>query len=178
MSTPRTPPSTDEQAPGTPLDFEALAGSDATSWDRADPQGALIESVSRYSYRVTLPDGEDAHLVAIANDDGQHVGTCDCKAFEYHNGPCAHLCTVRQAAFIAERDTRGERVRIAHLHMQEGEYDEGREYLRKAVRVRPTPVRAVAYLSSAVSGELYLQLTDAFTRVRDAVNCLRGEAER
>lgn len=63
---------------------------------------------------------------------------------------------------------------IGHLHMLEGEYDAGREYLRKAVRVRPTPVRTAAYLASTVSGEVYLQLTDTFTRVRDAVNCLRG----
>jgi len=124
MSAPRTPPSTDEHAPGVPLDFETLAGTDATSWDRADPQGALIESVSRYSYRVTLPDGEESHHVAVAVEDGQHVGLCDCKAFEYHDGPCAHLCTVRQAAFIGERDTRGERVRIPRADLDAHTTDE------------------------------------------------------
>jgi len=124
VSAPRTPPSADEHAPGTPLDFETLAGTDATSWDRADPQGALIESMSRYSYRVTLPDGEESHLVAVAIEDGQHVGTCDCKAFEYHEGPCAHLCTVRQAAFIGERDTRGVRVRIHRVDLETHTGDE------------------------------------------------------
>ena len=124
MNVPRTPPSTNEQAPGELLDFEALAGGDATSWDRADPQGALIESVSRYSYRVALPDGEQVHLVAVAVEDGQHVGTCDCKAVKYHDGPCAHLCTVRKAAFIDERDTRGERVRIPRVDLDAHTTDE------------------------------------------------------
>ena len=27
-----------------------------------------------------LPDGEQSHLVAVAVEDRQHVGTCECKA--------------------------------------------------------------------------------------------------
>jgi hypothetical protein len=110
----RVPPSTDTHAPGEPIDFETLAGSKETSWSRADPDAALIESTGRYGYRVTLPDG-DAHLVAVAREDGQHVGTCDCEAWEYHDGPCAHLCVVRKAAFAGVEDVEGEPVTNRHV---------------------------------------------------------------
>lgn len=72
---------------------------------------------------MTLPGG-DAHLVAVAVDDGQHVGQCDCKAWEYHDAPCAHLCTVRKAAFISATDVKGERVRIPRLDLDAHETDE------------------------------------------------------
>jgi len=112
----RVPPSTDQHAPGEPVDYEAIAGTDETSWQRADPEAALIESTGRYGYRVVLPDG-DAHLVAVAIDEGQHVGTCDCKAWEHHDGPCAHLCVVRKAAFAGVTDARGEPVQIPRIDL-------------------------------------------------------------
>jgi len=123
MSAPKSPPSTDPTAPGEPVDFDDLAGSDETSWIRARPERALIESTGRYGYRVTLRDG-DAHLVAVAVDDGQHVGHCDCEAWKYHDGPCAHLCTVRKAAFIDETDVQGEPVCIPRLDLDAHETDE------------------------------------------------------
>jgi hypothetical protein len=83
-----SPPSTDPQAPGKPVDFDKVAGTDAASWERGEPETALIESTGRQGYRVTLPNG-DAHLVAVAVDDGQHVGQCACEAWEYHDAPCA-----------------------------------------------------------------------------------------
>jgi len=117
------PPSTDEHAPGERLDFDALAGSEETSWSRADPEAALIESTGRYGFRVTLPGGE-GHLVAVAIDDGEYVGTCDCKAWEYHDGPCAHLCVVRKAAFLGVSDARDEPVSIPRLDLDAHEADE------------------------------------------------------
>jgi len=123
LSTDRVPPSTEAHAPGEHLNFDAIAGSDETSWDRADPEAALIESTGRYGYRVTLPDG-DAHLVAVAREDGEHVGTCDCEAWEYHDGPCAHLCTVRKAAFAEVEDVEGEPVAIPRVDLGAHSTDE------------------------------------------------------
>ena len=119
----RSPPSVDTSAPGSRVDFDVLAGSEETSWSRADPEAALIESTGRYGYRVTLPDG-DAHLVAIAREDGQHVGTCDCEAWEYHDGPCAHLCVVRKAAFAGVEDMEGEAVTIPRVDLDAHSTDE------------------------------------------------------
>ncbi len=123
MSTDRVPLSTDDHAPGEVVDFESVAGTDSTSWGRADPQAALIERTCRYGYRVTLPDG-DAHLVAVAREDGEHVGTCDCKAAVYHDEPCAHLCTVRKAAFADVEDVNGEPVTIARVDLDAHDRDE------------------------------------------------------
>ncbi|WP_205596838.1 hypothetical protein [Halostella salina] len=81
------------------LDFRAERDRRTESWERADPSEALIERASRFAYRVMLKGG-DAHLVALAYEEGRYVGRCDCKGFEYHDGPCAHLCTLRKAEFI------------------------------------------------------------------------------
>jgi len=107
-----------------PLDFRAERDADSTSWDRADPVDALIGSPGALTWLVTLPGGE-CHRVALwfdpsaLNGHGSYVGACNCKAWQYHSGderiryPCAHLCTLRQAAVTNERFTEhGEPVRI------------------------------------------------------------------
>ncbi|WP_435062365.1 hypothetical protein [Halobaculum sp. EA56] len=102
---------------GDVLDFEAAMG--GTSWERADGLHALIERASTYGWRVTLPGGSDAHSVALADEHGAYVGWCDCDGFAFHDGPCAHLCTLRKAAFIGGRTTTGERVRIASTAVED-----------------------------------------------------------
>ena len=119
----RVPPSTDTHAPGDPVDFGDLAGSEETSWERADPAAALIESTGRYGYRVTLRGG-NAHLVAVAREDGQYVGTCDCEGWEYNDGPCAHLCAVRKADFAGVEDVEGEAVSIPRVDLDAHENNE------------------------------------------------------
>lgn len=123
MSADRVPPLTDAHAPGEIVDYDAVAGSEETSWQRADPEAALIESTGRYGYRVTLPDG-DAHLVAVAREDDEHVGTCDCEGWEYNDGPCAHLCTVRKASFAGVEDVEGEPVEIPRVDLDAHSADE------------------------------------------------------
>lgn len=94
-----------------PLDFEAERDAESESWERARPGQALIERMNLYGWRVTLPGGE-AHHVALGRDHGAFVGWCDCNGYRYHDGPCAHLCTIRKAAFVSICDVRGERVEI------------------------------------------------------------------
>ncbi|MCT9095266.1 hypothetical protein [Haloarchaeobius sp. HME9146] len=81
------------------LDFEGERDGATTSWERADPEAALIERFSHFGYRVCLPGGSH-HMIAIACDGDEYVGRCDCRGFEYQTGPCAHLCTIRKAEFI------------------------------------------------------------------------------
>lgn len=80
------------------LDFEAARDAGSTSWQRADPKAALIERWGRYGYLVTLPGGS-AHFCALGRRDGDLKGFCKCKGFRNHAGPCAHLCTIRKAAW-------------------------------------------------------------------------------
>ena len=122
MSRPESPPSTDPTAPGDAVEFAPLAGSDSTSWQRADPDAALIESTGRYGYLVTLPGG-DTHRAALAVENAQHVGTCDCQGWEYNDGPCAHLCTLRKAAFAEVEDVRGEPVTLPRVSLDDNDLD-------------------------------------------------------
>jgi hypothetical protein len=45
---------------------------------------------------VRLPDG-DPHATLLVegagSDNGPFAGACDCKGYQYHDGPCAHLVT-------------------------------------------------------------------------------------
>jgi hypothetical protein len=103
------------------LDFEAERDAGTDSWQRASRE-ALIERTAWNKWRVTLPDGEDAHEVRLERDHGALVGECIvldeadepelCPGFRWHEGPCAHLCTVRKAAFVRLDDARGEPVVI------------------------------------------------------------------
>ena len=94
------------------LDFDAEAEARSTSWERADPDRALIERRSWNEWSVLLPDGEKAHICRLERDHGAYVGACDCPGYEHHDGPCAHLCTLRKAEFGHDRDVEGRRVRV------------------------------------------------------------------
>jgi hypothetical protein len=94
-----------------------------TSWERADPRGALIEPVSECAWRVLLPDAEEGeHVVVLARDHDGYRGRCDCPGFEYNDGPCAHLATVRQADFGRIEDIGGEIVDVPAIDAVEDEH--------------------------------------------------------
>jgi len=104
-----------------PLDFEGQRDADSASWERADPKAALIERRAWNTWLVTLPDGDDAHLVTLQRDHGAVVGECvlaesgdQCPARKYNDAgePCAHQCTVRKAAFGGIEDLYGDVVEI------------------------------------------------------------------
>jgi hypothetical protein len=94
-----------------PLDFHAKREAGSDSWDRADPRSALLERQRWDTWLVTLRGGE-AHEVRLRRESGAYVGRCDCAGFEHHDGPCAHLCTVRKAAVVEVPDVRGRPVRV------------------------------------------------------------------
>ena len=107
-----------------PLDFRSKLKVDSESWLRADPTAALIETVAWDRWRVLLPDGDESHECRLHRDHGAFIGECDCPGFEYHDGPCAHLCAVRKAAFGRVSDTRGRPVTIHDIDDVERErYD-------------------------------------------------------
>ena len=103
---------------GESINFDRLAGSDDTSWKKAVPYQSDIEQISRLGYKVRSPDGEEWHHVVLAAEGDHHVGLCDCKGWEYNDGPCVHLCAVRKAAWTGvtpERDINGRTIRICDL---------------------------------------------------------------
>ena len=107
-----------------PLEFRSKLKAESESWERADATRALIETVAWDRWRVTLPDGDDVHECRLHRDHGAFIGECDCEGFQYHDGPCAHLCAVRKAAFGRVVDTRGRPVTIHDIEDVETErYD-------------------------------------------------------
>lgn len=95
------------------LNFESARNSGGDSWDRADPRQATIARLSWDLWAVYLPDATDAHIIRIRHEGHSYVGECDCNGFEFHTGPCAHLCTLRKAEFICAEDVCDQPVRIA-----------------------------------------------------------------
>ena len=82
-----------------PVDIHAVRGTDSEAWTRGRPAAdtAAIDSPDEPGAAVIrLPDG-DPHstiLVESAGDKqsyGPWAGACDCKGWQYHDGPCAHL---------------------------------------------------------------------------------------
>jgi len=102
-----------------PLDFQGQRERETGSWRRACEEPALIERVAWDRWLVMFRDGEDTHLVRLHRDHGAYLGHCevhgtgeDCPGFAYHDGPCAHLCAIRRAAFGRVSDDKGQPVRI------------------------------------------------------------------
>ncbi|MCD2199098.1 hypothetical protein LPA44_04185 [Halobacterium sp. KA-4] len=102
---------TDTPPLSEPLDFLSERDDHTGSWTRGDPDDALIESLNRYGWVVTLPDG-DTHECALARERGAYVGWCDCDGYRYHDGPCAHLCALRKADFVNDHDVEDQPIRI------------------------------------------------------------------
>jgi hypothetical protein len=62
---------------GESINFDRLAGTDDTSWNKAVPYESDIETVSRLGFKVRSPDGEEWHHVVLAREGDHHVGLCD-----------------------------------------------------------------------------------------------------
>jgi hypothetical protein len=98
------------------VDFLDERDDRTTSWERAAPMAdeTRIRRLNHFAWLVQLPDGH-AHVVALIREGGFFKGWCDCNGWEYRDdadSPCAHLCTLRQGAFIQVRTDEGERVRV------------------------------------------------------------------
>jgi hypothetical protein len=123
------------------LDFESEREKGGDSWERAHPRDALVERMNRYGWRVYLPDGENTHHVVLAREGGKFVGRCHtfddqerltpCKGHQYGDGPCAHLCTIRKAAFINATDADGD---IVTVHERDDELDVGASHDHRVAR--------------------------------------------
>ncbi len=121
------PQSTDVE----PLDFLTERDDQTGSWTRAHPDDALIEPFGRFGYKVTLRGGDDVHYCALGLEDGEYTGRCDCKGWQYHDGPCAHLCTLRKAHFLGQIDvaeTDGSLEDEHEMHHATGEHFDGERF--------------------------------------------------
>jgi hypothetical protein len=109
------------------LNFEAERDEETDSWTRADPLNGTLARLTWEQWGVHLPDGDDAHIVTLRHESRGYVGECDCSGYQFHDGPCAHLCAVRKAEFLGIEDAAGEVVHIAD------EMDAADQHVERAV---------------------------------------------
>jgi len=100
-----------------PVDFLDERDARSTSWERAAPMApeTEIRKLNRHAWLLRLPDGK-AHVTALLRSQGGYQGWCDCNGWEYRDeakSPCAHLCTLRQGAFVHVKTAEGERLQVA-----------------------------------------------------------------
>ena len=98
------------------MEYMHFAGMDrqSTSWQRADPEDALIELADTAQWTVTLPDGNDTHTVTLFTDGTNTLGHCTCYGYHFHHR-CTHLVTIRQAQLLDVITVDGVIVRIPTL---------------------------------------------------------------
>lgn len=123
-----------------PLDFALVRENYPDRWDRVrnGVELALVERVAWDRWIVTLPDGGEPWKVRLRSDHGAYEGACEappgavrdhdrCPGHKWHDGPCAHLCTVRLADWCNRNgmgpilDTRGEEIRVHDVEEVYGE---------------------------------------------------------
>jgi hypothetical protein len=96
-----------------PVDFTSERDQRTTSWERAAPMAddTGIRRLNHFAWLVELPDGQP-HVTALLRNSDWFEGWCDCTHWEYNQTPCAHLCTLRQGAYIHVETDEGERLRV------------------------------------------------------------------
>lgn len=78
------------------LDFEQAEESMTSSWQRALEEAAEIEPMEPGEYAVRFETSDTTHVVHLIGDGRGYVGRCMCPGYQYHDGPCAHLCLLYQ----------------------------------------------------------------------------------
>lgn len=93
------------------VDFLTERDDGTSSWQRASTETARVRYVSPTVYVVALDGGR--HLCTLhETPQGFYRGACDCKGWEYNDGPCAHLCALRMADYVHETTVRDRKVRV------------------------------------------------------------------
>lgn len=105
----------------TPLDFAAKRDDDSASWERADPDAALIERIAWDTWLLTLPDSDTTYEVSLHKRHGALTGSChiresgeQCPARKWgdRDEPCAHLCTLRKALVFNDEADDGTTIEV------------------------------------------------------------------
>ncbi|DAC85286.1 SWIM zinc finger family protein [Haloterrigena jeotgali icosahedral virus 1] len=78
------------------LDFEAAEDELTSSWERALEEAAEIEPMQPGEFAVRFETSDRTHVVRLAGDGAGYAGRCTCPGYQFHDGPCAHLCAVFQ----------------------------------------------------------------------------------
>jgi len=78
------------------LDFSQIADAYPERFQKVDLAAAKLVSDDGAQFVVERPDG-DGHVVELVSALSHYWGQCTCDGFEYHDGPCSHLCALKRA---------------------------------------------------------------------------------
>lgn len=79
------------------LNFSQVRDAYPDRWERGQPGNAFVKEHNEQPgiYKVRIIDGQ-WHDCSLVVGLSHYWGTCDCKGFEHHTGPCAHLVAIRR----------------------------------------------------------------------------------
>lgn len=80
------------------LAFSEIRETHPDRWDKADLAETSISSLeSPGEWVVQRSPDDDSHVVELVRAFSQAWGHCSCDGFQFHDGPCSHLCAVWRA---------------------------------------------------------------------------------
>lgn len=77
--------------------FGEVRETDQEKWEKVDLLSARVQSVNAGEWVVERAESDEAHHVQLAEFAGEPWGTCSCKGYQHHAGPCSHLCAIWRA---------------------------------------------------------------------------------
>jgi hypothetical protein len=81
------------------LDFNELRDTNPEKYQKVCLAASSIREIQPGKWSVKRDGATDAHAVELVTDDalGLLFGSCTCKGFKFHDGPCSHLSAVYRA---------------------------------------------------------------------------------
>lgn len=67
-------------------------------YEKADlAETSIVEHDVPGQFIVSRNPSADSHVAALVHAVGEYWGSCSCKGYEHHEGPCSHLCAIVRA---------------------------------------------------------------------------------
>ena len=79
------------------LEFAPIQEAYPERWDKCDLAQMSITETEPGEYCVQREPNSDAHVAHLAIVLHEPYGKCSCDGYEYHDGPCSHLCGLWRA---------------------------------------------------------------------------------
>jgi hypothetical protein len=79
-----------------PLDFQQVAEIHPDRYQKCDAIESSVVDEGSGEWSVTRTPDADTHHCHLATHGPHYYGGCDCKGYQFNDGPCSHLCLLRR----------------------------------------------------------------------------------
>lgn len=90
--------------------FSDVAQNNPDRFEKADLAETSISILDDGEFVVQRSPDEDSHRCELVLAFGQPWGSCSCDGYQYHDGPCSHLCAIWRAYQMDLTEVPGARV--------------------------------------------------------------------